>query len=514
MVIWLVFLNIFLYKMKNNTTSFLFKNTNNWILGIGVFFSLIQFAVNRSMWSDEVFVALNIMSRDFKMLLKPLDYNAVAPILFLQLEKIATEILPNSEYGFRIIPLLSYWLSIYFFLKILRLYFKNASVIAICFAMFTFNSTLIYYSSETKQYMLDVLSLTSMNYFILSESYTSSKRIFILVILGIILIFLSNVAPVILFCTGIYLLYANYKNQKIKLKYLLGIYSIWLLFYFGYYISFIYDHPSKSAMLRHWQESNSFMPINLCLDELYRFYILKLGGIAKSLFNYGYIGIFFIIILLMVGITKVINDKLKRWILLLLPIIIHLILSALKLYPFETRLILYLLPCIIITIGFGLINILDKSRIANKYEKQLIIIISLLFLGIFLKSGIKETHNIKASIKFIEKHKQSRDLIYVSALAKLPLEFYQKIGFTQIKGDYLIFGERTIYWNGANWDFDQNKFKNELGRLSGPVWFLFTDVGDEIYKIKFLNQYCGIKKVKLKYSFVNNGSYAYLYDFF
>ncbi len=57
-------------------------------VAIGAALRLCQFAlVRRSMWMDEAMMALNIPARSFASLLRPLDYNATAPFLFLWLER-------------------------------------------------------------------------------------------------------------------------------------------------------------------------------------------------------------------------------------------------------------------------------------------------------------------------------------------------------------------------------------------------------------------------------------------
>jgi len=54
------------------------------IILLGIILSLVQFFYNRSLWRDEVGIALNIINRNHFELLMPLKYLQVAPILFLQ----------------------------------------------------------------------------------------------------------------------------------------------------------------------------------------------------------------------------------------------------------------------------------------------------------------------------------------------------------------------------------------------------------------------------------------------
>ena len=132
------------------------KKIINVILLSGLTLPLVQFTYNRSLWIDEAALALNIINRKGLELLKPLDYMQVAPVLFLQLEKLFSILLPNSEYGLRLLPLLCFYFSLYFFYEILKLIFKNYYTIIFALSLFVFHYNLIYYSSEVKQYICDV----------------------------------------------------------------------------------------------------------------------------------------------------------------------------------------------------------------------------------------------------------------------------------------------------------------------------------------------------------------------
>src|SRR5689334_23171439 len=83
----------------------LYKSLSIWAVLFGALVRLVQYASNRSLWSDEAMLALNIVDRSYLELLKPLDYNQAAPPLFLWLEKLAVQLLGNNEYALRLVPL-------------------------------------------------------------------------------------------------------------------------------------------------------------------------------------------------------------------------------------------------------------------------------------------------------------------------------------------------------------------------------------------------------------------------
>ena len=120
----------------------------NAILLSGVLLSIVQFVYNRSLWVDESKLALNIISRNNFELLKPLDAIQIAPVLFLQIEKILSLLIPNSEYGLRLFPLLCYWGALFFFYKLIKLTFNRSSTIILALSLFVFNSILIYLTKK------------------------------------------------------------------------------------------------------------------------------------------------------------------------------------------------------------------------------------------------------------------------------------------------------------------------------------------------------------------------------
>jgi hypothetical protein len=50
------------------------------IIFIGIILRLIQYGINRSLWLDESLLALNIVNKSLSELLRPLDYNQIAPV--------------------------------------------------------------------------------------------------------------------------------------------------------------------------------------------------------------------------------------------------------------------------------------------------------------------------------------------------------------------------------------------------------------------------------------------------
>jgi hypothetical protein len=473
------------------------------ILAGGVLLSLLEFLHNRSLWSDDASLALNIIRRDSFGLLKPLDHGQVAPILFLQIEKLFSTLWPNTEYGLRIFPLLCFWASLYFFYKIIKKQLHSTYAIIFALSLWSFNYTLVFYSCEVKQYTSDVLVLLVASYFLLKDYKTERNKYYVLGIFGAIAILVSNVAPIILFMSGLYLLYDQFfVTKEKKIMPLFIIFSVWLSLFSVYYVFFIHNHPLQEFMLNFWSEKKAFLP----LDSFRNFavFLIKKMLMAVSMLS-AKNSEFLLIIFFVAGlITFIRGRKTEIIILTCAPITLHLFLSAFQLYPFDTRLILYTLPCLIIICSFGFDTFLKFifSRLKIEKIQLLAVIIPIVFLLAFLlgKQTVKENRaEIKTSILYIQKNIVEGENIYIHSAALKAFCYYKEIGFVKTNA-HLIEGE----WNNEKTEVE------ELRKLKGKCWILFTTYNSSGKFIINQLDSIGYKQIDV---FKTTGSSAYLYDF-
>jgi hypothetical protein len=83
---------------RKNQRNFL-QYLSIFLIIFGIVIRLVQYLNNRSLWLDEVNLALNIINRSYSELLNTLDYNQAAPPGFLWIEKLVTQLLGNNEYA-------------------------------------------------------------------------------------------------------------------------------------------------------------------------------------------------------------------------------------------------------------------------------------------------------------------------------------------------------------------------------------------------------------------------------
>lgn len=430
------------------------------VIFTGFVLSLAQFIYNRSLWMDEAALALDIIHDNSSMLLKGLANGQVAPILYLQIEHLCALLIPKSEYGLRLFPLLCYWTSLILFYRVLRCLFSNNFIVLFALSLYVFNGAFIYYSSEVKQYMTDVMVVNAMLFVTIKPYRKEQNRYITLAIAGAFAVFLSNISAVILACAGLYVMVGYVKDRK-YLWQILGVFFTWAIVFGVYYRCFIYNHPLKQLMLAYWIKAGGFMPLNNYLPAwvankfVSNFYFQLYFGKAAGIL---------LIVLFFTGIFYIIKNRMSVGILLLLPMPLHLLLSGIKLYPFDTRLVLYLTPLLIISVTYGVYWLSQFLPATNtKPVIQLAIPLVLFALLIAQSFPLIRHDDLRRCISFMKSHSSKTDDVYITQSAKYPMLFYHDISFYAAR--HIIIGSYTppAISSGRN---DLNQLKT----LSKRVW--------------------------------------------
>jgi len=466
------------------------------IIFMGFALSLAQFIYNRSLWMDEAALALDIIHDNSSMLLKGLANGQVAPILYLQIEHLFALLLPKSEYGLRLFPLLCYWASLILFYRALRHIFYTNFIIIFALSLYVFDGAFIYYSSEVKQYMTDVMVVNAILYFTIKTYKKEQNRYTALAVAGAIAIFLSNISAVILTAAGIYII-ADYIKRRQNLLYILGTFVTWAVVFGIYYRCFIYNHPLKELMLEYWTKSGGFMPLD---GHLPAWVADKFVANFYFQFYFGKAVCIVLMVLFFAGVVYIGRKRLPIGILLLVPLPLHLLLSGFKLYPFDTRLVLYLTPLLIISTAYGIFGLLQSVPMRAKKPVTIFaqLLIPVLFFTILVIQSFPliRHDDLRRCISFMKSRSAKTDDIYVTLSAKYPLLFYHDISFYTARR--IILGTYSPSVSASD-----KKDRSQLGALSNRVW---------VYALKpyhedaFINQFLVLEGYRPTATFASSGN--------
>lgn len=446
----------------------------------GIFLATFQYFYNRSLWLDEAMLSLNIINKNFFELTQPLDRNQVAPIGFLFLEKIMINFFGENEFSLRFLPFLSFILTIPLFYLFTKKITTTKIIAMVSTAFFCLTPSILYYSSEVKQYSIDVLIGVALAYFTISFDFRKNLAIIIYSIVGFVSIWVSNISVLVLFTCGIYLLYIEVYKKKSYLI-IISLLITFFTFIFYYYL-FIHSHSSRQGMEDYW--NHGFLPLNPISPEFFHFFIFSFKEVYSGLLSYGrfWLLAFFISLIGLVFLLK--NGKYFQIFFLIVPLCLHLLISGLKLYPFSGRLILYLVPNAIILFVTGLYFIFKifERRLFLRHKPMMFLPAVYLFFTIFSFYGFPiEKEELKKSLYFISNNAKPNDFVYVSWSVIPAFQYYKELEiFSFLNSQRIIYGDK--------FKSDMTKHDLEISELTGAVWFLFSNISEkeEIYIKKFI----------------------------
>lgn len=310
----------------------------------GVILRLRQYLVNRSLWLDEAMLANNILGRGFAGLFRPLDNDQGAPVGFLLVQKIVTLLFGDSEFALRLFPFLAGCLALVLMFLLARK-ISNAFASNLALALFAFSPALIYYSSEVKQYSFDVaIALALILVFL---KFTKNDTI-LLAIAGAFVIWFSHPALFIIAALGLTLfVQAVREKDKHKIIPLLVVAFVWAVSLGALYLVNLRQLSTHQFFLDYW--SAGFIPHDASAPA---WLVNSLRAPFTDLLGLQLLYLFsgLLCLLGMVGLTR----RLPRFgLFLLLVLFLTLLASALTLYPFAGRMILFLAPIFLLFLAEG-----------------------------------------------------------------------------------------------------------------------------------------------------------------
>ncbi|MBF0122452.1 MAG: glycosyltransferase family 39 protein [Candidatus Omnitrophica bacterium] len=476
------------------------------LMMLGILFRAQQFFLNRSLWGDEASLALNIMERSFVDLLKPLDYAQGGPLGFLMVEKVLVSLWGSSEYVLRFFPFLCGVLSVFLFYKVALRYIAPRAV-PIALGFFSFSGWLTYYSSEAKQYSGDVL-FTLILLWVAAKIYAealSVSRVIGYGLVGGISVFFSHPAVFVLVGSAISLaLDFLCRKDREKLGKLGVICGIWLLggglcFWASY--GYLLGLRNSQYLADFWDRGFIHFPLNLSWLRKYLLSVFRdPAGLCPE-----WLGL----IIFVGGGISLWRDKRGLLYVLLISIVVTLFASAGHIYPFVTRLLLFMIPIILLLVAEGIEMIVFRVR---PFFRIIGVALSLALLLYSMKMAwplAKPPHSqeeMRPVAVYIFKHKRPGDMLCLYSNAGRTYLYYMKRGYFDIEDT--IRGRLPVAGRKRDLaDFD---------RLRGHrrVWVLF----DQAMMLKERKENLGLLKHldtigvrKRTYKAV--GVAVYLYDF-
>jgi hypothetical protein len=443
------------------------------LIVVGIVFRLRQYLTGRSLWVDEAMLALNIVNRNMTALFKPLDYDQGAPLGFLLVEKVFNLLFGRNEYALRLFPLLIGILSLWLFYLLLQHLVQNNVAVLIALALFVFNPRLIYYSSEVKQYILDVC-ITVMLFLFASpffEAKAENMDFVQLALAGFVALWFSHPALFVLAGIGLALVILFLqRHDYIGLRQILAVGILWVVTIGLLYLLILQDLQQNAYMMEYWQ--GAFPPMPPWRDPVWFLKILNENIGLQFGIPYGVYPVF---ALMVMGWFVLWKDKRNYAVAIMLALLFTLLASSLHLYPVMERMILFTIPFGLLLIG----KLLDflYSRLPSRGSFNILTTILLagyLIYGPFSTSvgsffTPKYFEHIRPAMENLQSAWKTGDVMYVSNGAVPAFEFYAP-----------MYGlENVSYRSNSRRSYQYpQEILNELDTLKGQkrVWVLLSHV--------------------------------------
>lgn len=514
-------------------------------IGIGIVLRVMQFASGRSLWADEAKLALNIIDRSYLELFQVLDYDQVAPIGFLLIEKFFVQLFGATEFALRLFPFLAGIASLFLIYHLAKRYLRPVAV-PIAIALFALLSRQIYYTSEIKQYSSDVmiaLALVSLIHVshvshvwqnpAMSPNQNrggtpSYRQIFLFAGVGAIAIWLSHPATFILASIALtqivtQLVQTLREGKPVRLAPWIPVYGAWAISFMAFYLVSLGANSSNDTLLSSWANRRAFPVAFPDLDWLFyslkRFFWKPLD-FPKPFFDMVAIAIY------LVGSISLYRRRKGVLLLLTSPLIVTLVAAYLNKYPFYSRVIIFLVPFFVLMIAEGLAFLMghpSNLSLSRQNRPRLIrSLIGLIAAGVVLYipavsarpylSPPVTDEEIKPLLAYVTDHWQSGDRLYVFQKSQHQFQFYQK-QFGIQESAYIVSVDPDTYVE-ENFTKVRRLFREDLKQLCGSerVWVLTSDIDMREQTIFMLSHLDRLGKRLDSFQSSTPAAFVYLYD--
>ncbi len=337
------------------------------VLAIGGLIRLLAYLADRPFWIDEAMLSLNIASRSFVDLLRPLDYNQTAPVVFLWAERLIIKIAGVNEFALRALPLAAgiaivpatWWLA---------RRASSARVALTATALAAISPALVYYANDAKPYSIDgLITIALLGLTFDTLHMPSSKRAWQrLLIAGGIGVLISTTACFILSGIATALLLASpWRVHPEAQKRLAAALLVWGGPFLILYLALQRPAAANPYLQRFWEASfltpgsATFLPH--AWETVKEIYWPTIVGFPPN-FATGILGTelvdgltVMLVVPTLVGVVWVARQRgVVVLALLLTPLLAVATASALHLYPIALRLVLFALPLMVLFTAAGL----------------------------------------------------------------------------------------------------------------------------------------------------------------
>jgi hypothetical protein len=322
------------------------------IVLLGAVLRLRQYLTVRSLWLDEASLSLNIASRSYAGLTKPLDLAQVAPIPYLWVERLFCDLFGVNELALRAPALLAGIALPWVVWRVAREVLDDVPAL-IATALVAVAPTLIYYSNEVKPYGIDALATAVLTWLVLRviEQPTHHARWFALMVGGSLGVALSFPTVLVFPAAMLALLLSGEVRRSLRFQWLMaGTGVFWAITFAISYGSV--QTAASSSYLRHFWDGLFFKlgdsgRLWTGLSEALQQILVGSPDIPQRKAQ-----VVVLLCLCLIGSVSLIRRQ-RAWAAMLfaLPLVTVFAAAVLHRYPFVARTVLFTSPMLLVLIA-------------------------------------------------------------------------------------------------------------------------------------------------------------------
>jgi 4-amino-4-deoxy-L-arabinose transferase-like glycosyltransferase len=505
---------------------------------VGAAFRIGLYVADRSLWADEARLALSILHRTPRELLKPLEFEQVSPPGFLLLVKGAQQVFGNSELALRLAPLLAGLASLVLFVALARHCLKPAAALLACL-LFAIAEPLVLYSTEVKPYSGDVAIALALCWLALAIGRPPLRLVngAVLGVAGAVAVLFSFPAAFVLGGIGLAFLVGAAPGMRIRaLPGLAVAAAIWAVGLWATLSLSPLSAGENTRLLQYFTESlPGFPPAGILAGARW------LAGRIPRFFEFpGGLDHGLSILCAVAGTVALARREPRLSIVWAGTAALALLAACLRLYPFEGRLILFLVPAVYLVVGEGVVQICSLLHYAPAGGTLVSGALVLLLLahpvaGSF--DGLKRPRNVEQLLPVLGHVSAARrpgDAVHVYYAAQYAARYYLEtrslnladLPVSQVlaptaqavgSGWYApaLVSRPPSFFVGTESRESWLDYGRQLEVLSGSprVWIIFSHVNAflGIDEQRFFLQHLDASGTRLE-AFEQPGASAYLYD--
>jgi hypothetical protein len=328
------------------------------MLGSGVLLRVVVYLKDRTFWLDEGSLFANLEGKRVLDFSKHLAGDQLAPYGFLVAERALMLVLGTSRYGARFLPLFCGIAALFLFARLVRSVLRRRAAL-VALGLFAFSDDLIYYSSELKPYSVDLAIALALSLAVIDALGRPIRwpHTAALAVGAAAAPWCSFPSVFIVAGGGTTLIVSALRAGRYRDALAWGTIGL------GWLGSFLVCYRASRSLLNpattmyvFWDFA--FLPLNpfrregfaRAVGNLLEVFVNPLNLVAPI---WPRLGVILPVVLMLIGGLSLSRRRWTAATLLMLPIALAMIVSALQRYPFHGRLILELVPAFFILIAEG-----------------------------------------------------------------------------------------------------------------------------------------------------------------